>query len=558
MSAGQLLKQANQLKRAGRLDEAIALYHQAIELNPNFAWTYNNLGDAFVRQAKLDEAVVEYRQAIEINPNSAWFYYQLGEALAQQGKLDIATVYFQKSIEINPGLFDLLIHLSYSQFTVKRKEDLLYIFDNKDSEFLEDEPNWIDFSVMPNTTYSLEGKIASESFPSTENALVQCKFINEKGEVLPPSYAEFSIMETVDSYQYIPINNNNLSKFSIQFTSPHQAVSAKMGFRQWNSRSKIIIASQMKIFSSRLTPQKPNLHFILSRDNFTETLCRQVEQKKHYFKHPPFFIVGSGRCGTTLMRRILQSHSEVIIPDENYTIYKSYKICNQPISWPEKVELIFSQLMSQDSYQHLDLFPLIKCLSKLEGEKQRLDNLWNCFHWFYSKVCNKKVTRWGDKTPLNIIHLDPVISIFPNAKFICLVRNAYDVSASYASMKGREGKVEEGLDRWIKSNFCVFQFLFRHPSSVHFVKYEDLVTNPQAEVQKVCQFISLDFQASMIEKVDTAKTMTDVLLHEHLNNVKKEIFTDSVGKGVKAIPEKMKDELDKKAKMWHDLFGYSF
>jgi tetratricopeptide (TPR) repeat protein len=77
MSAGQLLKQANQLKRAGKLDEAIALYQKAIEINPNFSWTYNNLGDAFVKQGKLDEAVVEYRRAIEVNPNSAWLFYSL-------------------------------------------------------------------------------------------------------------------------------------------------------------------------------------------------------------------------------------------------------------------------------------------------------------------------------------------------------------------------------------------------------------------------------------------------------------------------------------------------
>jgi hypothetical protein len=58
MSAGQLLKQANQLKRAGRLDEAlaedgggsyIAPYHQAIEINPDFASTHYNLGYAFVK-----------------------------------------------------------------------------------------------------------------------------------------------------------------------------------------------------------------------------------------------------------------------------------------------------------------------------------------------------------------------------------------------------------------------------------------------------------------------------------------------------------------------------
>ena len=37
----------NQLLRDGKLEEAIASYEKAIELNPQFAWSYQNLGDAF-------------------------------------------------------------------------------------------------------------------------------------------------------------------------------------------------------------------------------------------------------------------------------------------------------------------------------------------------------------------------------------------------------------------------------------------------------------------------------------------------------------------------------
>ncbi len=32
--------EANQLKRQDKLDEASALYHKAIEVNPNFSWSY--------------------------------------------------------------------------------------------------------------------------------------------------------------------------------------------------------------------------------------------------------------------------------------------------------------------------------------------------------------------------------------------------------------------------------------------------------------------------------------------------------------------------------------
>ena len=44
---------------------------QAIDINPSFAWTYNNLADGFIRQRRLDEAIVEYRRGIKINPGSA-------------------------------------------------------------------------------------------------------------------------------------------------------------------------------------------------------------------------------------------------------------------------------------------------------------------------------------------------------------------------------------------------------------------------------------------------------------------------------------------------------
>lgn len=102
MSVGRLLKQANQLKRMGKLDEAIALYHQAIKINPNFAWTYHDLGDALVKRGNLDEAVACYSESLKVNPNSVWLLYSLGDALAQQGDLEAAVNCFQKAIELKP------------------------------------------------------------------------------------------------------------------------------------------------------------------------------------------------------------------------------------------------------------------------------------------------------------------------------------------------------------------------------------------------------------------------------------------------------------------------
>ncbi|MEG4027118.1 MULTISPECIES: tetratricopeptide repeat protein [unclassified Microcoleus] len=103
MSAGYLIKKANKLKRQGKLDEAIALYHQVIEINPNFAWAYHNLGDTLVKRGNLDEAVACYSESLKVNSYSAWLLYSLADALVQQGDLETAVEYLQKAIETKPN-----------------------------------------------------------------------------------------------------------------------------------------------------------------------------------------------------------------------------------------------------------------------------------------------------------------------------------------------------------------------------------------------------------------------------------------------------------------------
>ena len=53
----------------GQLDEAIAEYRKAVELDPDIADSHNNLGLALYGKGQLDEAIAEYRKAIELGPD---------------------------------------------------------------------------------------------------------------------------------------------------------------------------------------------------------------------------------------------------------------------------------------------------------------------------------------------------------------------------------------------------------------------------------------------------------------------------------------------------------
>ncbi|MGD1805107.1 tetratricopeptide repeat protein [Dapis sp. BLCC M126] len=93
ITAGNLNKVGNQLKRKGKLAEAIGEYRRAIELNPHFSWSYYNLGDALAKQGCINEAIEKYRQAVNLKPDSGLFNYKISKLLAEQ-KCDDEAVYF--------------------------------------------------------------------------------------------------------------------------------------------------------------------------------------------------------------------------------------------------------------------------------------------------------------------------------------------------------------------------------------------------------------------------------------------------------------------------------
>lgn len=77
-------RRARNLQREGKFEEAIALYREAIEKNPDFAWYHHELGEALTAVGNWEEAIKFYRKAIEINPKSAWFSNKLLSTLSSR------------------------------------------------------------------------------------------------------------------------------------------------------------------------------------------------------------------------------------------------------------------------------------------------------------------------------------------------------------------------------------------------------------------------------------------------------------------------------------------
>jgi len=97
------------------LDEAIECWQKAIEINPDHASAYHNMGGAFENKGDYNKAIKFYQKAIEIKPNLVNAHYFLGFVYHEIGNIDKAIECFQQAARLgDKESQDLLLDLGVS------------------------------------------------------------------------------------------------------------------------------------------------------------------------------------------------------------------------------------------------------------------------------------------------------------------------------------------------------------------------------------------------------------------------------------------------------------
>lgn len=90
------------LRDAGRVDDAVASFRRAIELDPSFAGGHFNLGLALERQGRIEEAVASLQRVVEIDPDFAAAYLNLGRVLSGADRKTEAIEWLRRGIAVAP------------------------------------------------------------------------------------------------------------------------------------------------------------------------------------------------------------------------------------------------------------------------------------------------------------------------------------------------------------------------------------------------------------------------------------------------------------------------
>ena len=92
----------NALREQSRLEDAIAEYLRAIDLDPKDHRALNNLANALLQLGKFDEAEPYFLRTVQLDPTNATAYLNLGAIALRRAQFDEAIGYLERSLQINP------------------------------------------------------------------------------------------------------------------------------------------------------------------------------------------------------------------------------------------------------------------------------------------------------------------------------------------------------------------------------------------------------------------------------------------------------------------------
>lgn len=259
----------------------------------------------------------------------------------------------------------------------------------------------------------------------------------------------------------------------------------------------------------------------------------------------PFFIVGSGRCGSTLLRRMLVASEQVHIPPETYVlsqVIEHYRR-NAYLDWPVLVRQCMALFELEPEFHtfQITLRPLLPELNALPEAERSLARMLDMFYRFHAQQTGVQCDRWGDKTPSNFFILDDIHAVFPKASFIHLLRDGVDVVHSCVE-RGLIPDWRDAAMRWKDAVHAFSDFEKKQPQACHVLRYEKMVKQPETEMQHLCSFLNITYSRRMIDSRDHVENMGD-MAYQHYESSLKDVSSQYIGAGRRSLTIHEKQQL---------------
>jgi omega-hydroxy-beta-dihydromenaquinone-9 sulfotransferase len=232
------------------------------------------------------------------------------------------------------------------------------------------------------------------------------------------------------------------------------------------------------------------------------------------------FVVGNSRSGTTMMGRVLGGHADVFTFNELHFFEQLWAPTTDPetLDTHEARDLLTTLLSYQrDGYyaqhkpwQYLDEAERI--VAAIDGPVTPPA----VFNAFINHECALNSKPIGcDQTPRNLYYLEELMALYPDARFVVMVRDPRDVLLSQKNRWKRRRLGAKGtpwwnaLRTWAGYHPITISMLWRsgvaagdrfaNDPRVCVLRFEDLLAGPEAQLRRVCEALGLSYDPIMLD-----------------------------------------------------------
>jgi hypothetical protein len=213
-----------------------------------------------------------------------------------------------------------------------------------------------------------------------------------------------------------------------------------------------------------------------------------------------FFVVSTGRCGSTLLQAMLSSHPRLYIPPELRYFGRHDPIAafTDPLGDAD-VEAYLARCAMDPWWQDMG-WDRAQFEQAVRGGLRSSRDI---YLWVLGHIAEKRGNtkpHYGEKTTYYALHGDRIDQLFPRARFIHIYRDPRDVAASYLEQYWCTTGTALGCARFIKRVYDHAERLAARvgPARFYSVRYESLVEDLEGSLRRVCAFLGEDYDPAML------------------------------------------------------------
>jgi Sulfotransferase family len=228
------------------------------------------------------------------------------------------------------------------------------------------------------------------------------------------------------------------------------------------------------------------------------------------------FAAGQAKSGTTLLMALLDGHPQLLVlPEETAyfpTAVNKYERRGRRAQFEYLTEESLSRILfggpaewERVDYEH---FPMAEFRERFEraafGPANAGKDLLVIMMETYAETLGvglDSIARWVEKTPANRRFIPQILQRFPRAKLLLTLRDPRAILAAQIALektrRTREFSVYYCASHWLQAARLALRAEAGDLPALN-TRYEDLVSEPAAAMERVCRFLEISFEREIV------------------------------------------------------------